>query len=70
MQVDGKCTRCQMICIDQTSGEKSIEPLRTISKKLGGKMTFGIYLSQTQCILNSTLSVNSPVIGYSCKLLK
>lgn len=40
----GQCTRCQMICIDQSSGEKTTEPLRTISHEFNGKIKFGIYL--------------------------
>lgn len=44
---DGPCTRCQMICIDQKTGEKTAEPLRTIAKEFQGKMRFGVYLSQT-----------------------
>lgn len=40
------CTRCQMICIDQKTGEKTTEPLRTIAREFQGKITFGLYLSQ------------------------
>lgn len=43
--VDGPCMRCQMICIDQSSGNKTTEPLRTIAREFHGKMRFGIYLS-------------------------
>lgn len=43
-KVQGPCTRCQMICIDQSSGQKTTEPLRTIGKVFKGKMRFGIYL--------------------------
>lgn len=43
--IQGPCTRCQMICIDQTTGQKTTEPLRTIGKLFKGKMRFGIYLS-------------------------
>lgn len=43
--VDGPCTRCQMICIDQASGVRTAEPLRTISREFGGRMRFGVYLS-------------------------
>ncbi|XP_052901146.1 molybdenum cofactor sulfurase [Anopheles moucheti] len=46
--VDGPCTRCQMICIDQASGERTAEPLRTISREFGGRMRFGVYLSHDQ----------------------
>ncbi|XP_029046402.1 molybdenum cofactor sulfurase 3 isoform X2 [Osmia bicornis bicornis] len=42
--VTGPCTRCQMICIDQTTGVKTIEPLRTLAEQFHGKLSFGIYL--------------------------
>lgn len=42
--VQGPCTRCQMICIDQDTGIKTTEPLRTIGKLFKGKMRFGVYL--------------------------
>lgn len=44
-QIEGPCTRCQMICINQTTGEKTTEPLRTISNEFQGKVRFGIYMS-------------------------
>lgn len=44
----GPCTRCQMICIDQSTGEKTTEPLQTIAREFQGKMRFGIYLSQSE----------------------
>ncbi|KAG6459061.1 hypothetical protein O3G_MSEX011184 [Manduca sexta] len=44
-KVEGQCPRCQMVCIDQQTGEKTVEPLRTISEQFGGKLRFGIYLS-------------------------
>lgn len=37
-----------MICIDQQTGDKTIEPLRTIAREFKGKMKFGIYLSQSE----------------------
>lgn len=43
--MDGPCTRCQIICIDQKTGQKSPEPLRVISNEFHGKRTFGVYLS-------------------------
>lgn len=33
-----------MICIDQTTGEKTVEPLRTLAEEFHGKLKFGIYL--------------------------
>ncbi|XP_067639765.1 molybdenum cofactor sulfurase 3 isoform X2 [Eurosta solidaginis] len=44
-KVDGFCTRCQMICINQHNGQKTNEPLRTIAREFGGKIRFGVYLS-------------------------
>ncbi|XP_043480906.1 molybdenum cofactor sulfurase [Leptopilina heterotoma] len=44
--VDGMCNRCQMVCIDQTTGEKTVEPLRTLAEEFNGKLKFGIYLSR------------------------
>ncbi|OAD59180.1 Molybdenum cofactor sulfurase 1 [Eufriesea mexicana] len=45
-EVTGPCTRCQMICIDQTTGLKTVEPLRTLTEQFHGKMKFGIYLTK------------------------
>lgn len=39
-----------MICIDQSTGEKTTEPLQTIAREFNGKMRFGIYLCQTNDI--------------------
>ncbi|EFN72786.1 Molybdenum cofactor sulfurase [Camponotus floridanus] len=47
-KVNGPCTRCQMICIDQTTGKKTIEPLRTLAEKFHGKLRFGIYLTRLE----------------------
>lgn len=44
-QVEGLCPRCHMVCIDQQTGEKTVEPLRTISEQFGGKIRFGIYMT-------------------------
>lgn len=46
LSVTGSCTRCQMICIDQSTGEKTTEPLQTIAREFQGKVRFGIYLCQ------------------------
>ena len=42
--MEGVCTRCQMVCIDQFTGEKTVEPLRTLAEEFHGKLKFGIYL--------------------------
>ncbi|XP_026801265.3 molybdenum cofactor sulfurase isoform X2 [Pangasianodon hypophthalmus] len=62
-QVAGKCSRCQMIGIDQTSGTKSQEPLRSLSDCRNGKVTFGVYLNHLlqRSYPYPTLSVGSRV---------
>lgn len=45
LKADGFCTRCQMICINQRTGEKTSEPLKTIAKEFKGKIQFGLYMS-------------------------
>ncbi|XP_030060557.1 molybdenum cofactor sulfurase [Microcaecilia unicolor] len=39
-----KCTRCQIICINQKTGERSNQLLQALSTYKGGKTTFGMYL--------------------------
>lgn len=46
--MNGPCTRCQMICIDQTTGKKTVEPLRTLAKRFHGKLRFGVYLTRLE----------------------
>jgi len=43
-KVIGKCQRCQMICINQSTAEKNKEPLEALIRMRGSKMEFGIYL--------------------------
>ncbi|ENN81165.1 hypothetical protein YQE_02429, partial [Dendroctonus ponderosae] len=57
----GHCRRCQMICIDQETGEKSKEPLRTLSKELNGQMRFGIYLSRNDSLGQYYIETGSSV---------
>lgn len=59
---DGYCTRCQMICIDQHTGLKTAEPLRTIAKEFDGKIRFGIYLSLVDPQLCSKLSCSDNIV--------
>uniref|UniRef100_A0A182K4H7 Molybdenum cofactor sulfurase n=1 Tax=Anopheles christyi TaxID=43041 RepID=A0A182K4H7_9DIPT len=62
--VDGPCTRCQMICIDQQTGERTAEPLRTISREFGGRMRFGVYLSHAgDGTFDRELSLDATVSG-------
>ncbi|CAG5130898.1 unnamed protein product [Candidula unifasciata] len=39
----GACSRCQMICMDQETGQKSREPLRTLGVWRGKKVPFGVH---------------------------
>lgn len=41
----GGCRRCQMVCIDQRSGEKNQEPFVTLAKtrRFGGRVLFGVH---------------------------
>ncbi|KAI6191353.1 Molybdenum cofactor sulfurase [Aphelenchoides bicaudatus] len=47
LEVTGKCTRCQMICVDQETGQKDPNVLLALRDiRAGNKMTFGVYLTQ------------------------
>ncbi|KAM3928944.1 molybdenum cofactor sulfurase [Leptodactylus fuscus] len=61
-KVSRKCTRCQIICIDQTTGEKKREIFQTLSSSRAGKTTFGMYLQNSPCSLYpSLITVGSEV---------
>ncbi|XP_075684622.1 molybdenum cofactor sulfurase [Rhinoderma darwinii] len=61
-KVSGKCTRCQIICINQTTGEKKREIFQTLSYSREGKTTFGMYLLNSPCSsYPSLLTVGSEV---------
>lgn len=40
----GKCSRCQMVCVDQETGVRSVQPMKTLGKMRGSKMPFGVHL--------------------------
>ncbi|KFB42517.1 AGAP000555-PA-like protein [Anopheles sinensis] len=61
--VDGPCTRCQMICIDQETGNRTAEPLRTISREFGGKVRFGIYMSHVNLEPGAILTCGDKLTG-------
>lgn len=44
LQSGGPCMRCATICMDPYTGERSSEPLLTLSAMRGGRPTFGIHL--------------------------
>uniref|UniRef100_A0A8C2X997 Molybdenum cofactor sulfurase n=1 Tax=Cyclopterus lumpus TaxID=8103 RepID=A0A8C2X997_CYCLU len=43
--VAGQCGRCQMIGVDQETGNKTKEPLMSLSAYRDGMVTFGVYLT-------------------------
>lgn len=43
-----------MICIDQETGLKSAEPLKTLTTNVKGRMQFGVYLKMSYCDMKST----------------
>lgn len=57
----GQCSRCGMVCLDQNTGEKTSEPLRTLAAWRGGKVYFGAYLRATNSGGRQVLKVGSPV---------
>lgn len=63
LQSEGPCTRCQMVCIDQSTGMKTREPLRTMAAAFLGKMKFGVYLSRV-AEGNVRISVGDEVIDH------
>ncbi|KAB8336758.1 hypothetical protein FH972_021067 [Carpinus fangiana] len=46
-QLLGSCRRCQMVCIDQETAEKTVEPFATLAKtrRAAGKVWFGQHTS-------------------------
>nr|CAD7455575.1 unnamed protein product [Timema tahoe] len=61
-QSEGMCTRCQMVCIDQSTGEKTREPLHTIAASFQGKMRFGMYFSHRNETHIFNISVGEKVL--------
>lgn len=62
----GSCTRCQMVCIDPSTGETSKEPLKTLAVWQERKMKFGLYLCCTEDFGtdSKTIQVGDPVIVF------
>ncbi|XP_040840596.1 molybdenum cofactor sulfurase [Ochotona curzoniae] len=62
-QVLGPCHRCQMICIDQKTGQRNQDVFQKLSETRKRKVNFGVYLMHTSVDLSSPcfLSVGSKV---------
>ncbi|XP_038186287.1 molybdenum cofactor sulfurase isoform X1 [Arvicola amphibius] len=63
-QVLGPCHRCQMICIDQQTGQRNQDVFQKLSESRGRKVNFGVYLMHVSLDLSSPcfLSVGSEVL--------
>ncbi|GAB1301510.1 Molybdenum cofactor sulfurase [Apodemus speciosus] len=63
-QVLGPCHRCQMICIDQQTGQRNQDVFQKLSESRGRKVNFGVYLMHSALDLSSPrfLSVGSEVL--------
>ncbi|XP_075388687.1 molybdenum cofactor sulfurase [Tenrec ecaudatus] len=63
-QVLGPCHRCQMICIDQKTGQRNQDVFQRLSQSRKSKVTFGVYLMHRSLDLSSPcfLSVGSQVL--------
>lgn len=57
----GGCRRCQMVCVDQATGEKNQEPFVTLAKtrRYAGKVLFGVH---TCHVASTSASGQSPTI--------
>ena len=67
LNVLGPCRRCQMVCIDQRTGERNEEPFVTLAKtrRIEGQINFGVHtgLASSDGAI-STVQVGDRVMGY------
>jgi len=57
--VVGGCSRCQMVCVDQSTGVRGHQPLRTIATTRGTKVLFGILLqTKTRSVGDEVACIN------------
>uniref|UniRef100_A0A8C3WWB0 Molybdenum cofactor sulfurase n=1 Tax=Catagonus wagneri TaxID=51154 RepID=A0A8C3WWB0_9CETA len=63
-QVLGPCHRCQMICINQQTGQRNQDVFQKLSESRERKVNFGVYLMHSSLDLSSPcyLSVGSQVL--------
>ncbi|XP_072020767.1 LOW QUALITY PROTEIN: molybdenum cofactor sulfurase-like [Amphiura filiformis] len=60
--VGGLCTRCQMICINQDTAERSKEPLMTLTTFRGKRVPFGIHLLRDPSLSTSAMICINDVV--------
>lgn len=53
------CRRCQMVCVDQDTGEKGQEPYLTLAKtrRINGKVYFGMHMKHNHSATSSTAAI-------------
>lgn len=51
----GGCRRCQMVCIDQTTGERNEEPFSTLAKtrRVNGRVLFGVHTALAEHVVGA-----------------
>lgn len=60
----GACRRCQMVCVDQRTGERGEEPFVTLAKtrRFGGKVFFGVHTAILETSAPATVGVGDQVV--------
>ena len=67
LQVLGPCRRCQMVSVNQKTGERGQEPFVTLAKTRArdGAVWFGVHCGLDLAVLEGTLRVGDMVEGFS-----
>jgi molybdenum cofactor sulfurtransferase len=60
----GSCRRCQMVCIDQQTGKRAMEPFSTLAKtrRFDGKVYFGQHACHVQITQDGSPEAQAPTI--------
>ncbi|MCJ1463012.1 hypothetical protein MMC07_001616 [Pseudocyphellaria aurata] len=63
-EILGGCRRCQMVCVDQRTGERGEEPFVTLAKKrrFGGKVFFGVHTALLSDSASASVGVGDQVV--------
>ncbi|KAI8927182.1 pyridoxal phosphate-dependent transferase [Entophlyctis helioformis] len=56
LEIGEHCQRCQMVCIDPESGQRSVEPLSTLARtrKVKGRIVFGVHARNHRLLSSCT----------------
>ncbi|KAG6024068.1 hypothetical protein E4U41_001869 [Claviceps citrina] len=60
----GSCRRCQMVCVDQSTGSRRREPFSTLARtrRFDGKVYFGAHMRLEPCLGRPSLSDQAPAV--------